>query len=158
MTSEGRLVRLGRRSRPLLALAVVSVLLACEGGPPARDAFNAPAVREFDTAGGVHIDVIREGEGRAAEDGDRVELHYRLELTDGTEVDASRRGKPLTFLVGGHEVIDGMHPAVRGMKPGEQRTVTIPSKQGYGGRAVGKIPADATLVFHLEMVDVHPRM
>lgn len=112
-------------------------------------------MRKLDDPSGVRVEVLREGEGRAAAEGDRVEVHYRLELQNGAEVDVSRRNKPLSFLVGGNDVIEGMHPAVRGMRAGELRRATIPPKQGYGPRSIGKIPAGATLVFHLEMVAVH---
>ncbi len=140
----------------MLTVALVGPL-GCPSQAPPRDAFDGPVLRSHtDEATGVEVEVLREGEGRAAAKGDRVKLHYRLELDNGAEVDLSPRGRPLSFLVGGSSVIDGMHPAVMGMKPGERRRATIPAKHGYGRRGIGKIPAGATLIFHLEMLDVHP--
>ena len=143
-------------------LAVFTLLLfvhapGCTPEPVARDAFDGSPIEERTTDEGVVIRVLRAGEGRAAQNGDRVEVHFRLELEDGSAMDESRKGKPLSFLIGSTgDVIDGLHPAVAGMQAGELRTVTIPSKQGYGGRRMGKIPPDSPLVFHLQMVEVHP--
>ena len=96
-------------------------------------------------------------EGRPAQDGDRVQIHYVLELDNGTVVDSSHGKRPLDFLLGRkRNVIDGMHPAVRGMRIGDRRTVRIPPKLGYGDRTMGAIPKKSTLIFHIEMVGVYP--
>lgn len=146
-----------RRSLFCASVVLGAGSLGCGSEAPPHEAFEGPVLRTHtDEDTGVVVEVLREGEGRAAAEGDRVELHYRLELDNGAEVDVSPRGKPLSFLVGGGSVIDGMHPAVRGMKPGERRRATIPAKYAYGRRGIGKIPAGATLIFHMEMVDVHP--
>ena len=41
------------------------------------------------------------------------------------------------------------------MKAGEKRTLTIPSSFGYGASGIpGVIPANATLVFDVELVSI----
>ena len=67
--------------------------------------------------------------------GDTVSVHYRGTLDDGTEFDSSHtRGEPLTFQVGGKQVIAGFDDALVGMSVGETKNVSIEPEQGYGPR------------------------
>lgn len=65
-------------------------------------------------------------------DGDIVRVHYTGTLDDGTIFDTSRDGEPLEFTLGGGGIISGFEDAVRGMRVGETKTVTIPSDEAYG--------------------------
>ena len=59
------------------------------------------------------------------------------------------------FDVGGGEVIKGWDQGVIGMRPGEQRRLTIPPKLAYGKRgSAPDIPPDATLVFDITVVQI----
>ncbi len=40
------------------------------------------------------------------------------------------------------------------MKVGETKTITVPPEKGYGAQAVGIIPANSTLIFDVELVDI----
>lgn len=64
--------------------------------------------------------------------GNRVTVHYTGKLEDGTVFDSSVGRDPLVFTVGRGEVIPGFDRAVKGMKVGERKTVTIPPVDGYG--------------------------
>jgi peptidylprolyl isomerase len=70
----------------------------------------------------------------AAKDGDTVRVHYTGKLDDGSVFDSSVEREPLEFELGSGQVIAGFDDAVRGMAPGEECSVTIPSEQAYGER------------------------
>ncbi len=64
--------------------------------------------------------------------GDKVKVHYRGTLEDGTEFDTSFGGDPLEFTLGENQVIPGFENAVVGMSEGDKKTVSIPPDEGYG--------------------------
>jgi FKBP-type peptidyl-prolyl cis-trans isomerase len=96
------------------------------------------------------------GKGATAASGDTVRVHYVGKLTDGTEFDASRKrgDEGFEFPLGAGRVIKGWDQGVVGMKEGGKRKLTIPPELAYGERAMGKIPANSTLVFEVEMLKV----
>jgi peptidylprolyl isomerase len=67
-----------------------------------------------------------------AERGNTVRIHYTGTLQDKSQFDSSHGRAPLEFTVGKGEVLKGVDEAVLGMKPGEQKTVTIPAEEAYG--------------------------
>jgi peptidylprolyl isomerase len=68
----------------------------------------------------------------AVKKGDRVKIHYKGTLKDGTVFESNFGGAPLEFSVGKGKVIKGFETAVLGMSPGETKTVTIKPADGYG--------------------------
>lgn len=88
--------------------------------------------------------------------GDLLHMHYSGKLEDGTEFDSSyTRDQPLTFTLGSGQVIKGWEQGLIGMCEGEKRKLVIPSDLGYGSSgAPPKIPADATLVFEVELIKI----
>lgn len=100
------------------------------------------------------------GTGAEAKAGNSVTVHYVGMLTDGTVFDASRNhgDQGFTFALGAGEVIKGWDQGVAGMKVGGKRKLTIPSDLAYGNRAVGSvIPANATLIFEVELIETDIR-
>lgn len=92
-----------------------------------------------------------------AHKGDRIKVHYRGSLTDGTVFDSSfERGDPIEFELGSGQVIKGWDQGLLGMCVGEKRKLRIPSKLGYGAQgSPPKIPGGATLIFDTELVAVN---
>ncbi|KAK6940481.1 FKBP-type peptidyl-prolyl cis-trans isomerase domain [Dillenia turbinata] len=92
-----------------------------------------------------------------AHKGDRIKVHYRGKLTDGTVFDSSfERGDPIEFELGSGHVIKGWDQGLLGMCVGEKRKLKIPSKLGYGDQgSPPTIPGGATLIFDTELVAVN---
>ena len=64
--------------------------------------------------------------------GDKVKVHYKGTLNDGSIFDSSQGREPLEFEVGSGQVIPGFDNAVVGLSQGESKTVNIPSAEAYG--------------------------
>jgi peptidylprolyl isomerase len=69
-----------------------------------------------------------------AKRGDTVSVHYKGTLDDGTVFDSSEGGDPISFTLGGGEVIPGFDTAVEGMSVGDEKTQRIDSENAYGPR------------------------
>ena len=104
---------------------------------------------------GIRHKVLTPGTGPKPIAGSRVKAHYAGRLLDGTEFDSSyTRGEPFEFTLMKGEVIKGWDLSLLDMQQGEKRLVVIPYKLGYGERgSPPTIPARATLVFEIELVD-----
>ncbi|MEY2879633.1 MAG: hypothetical protein RLZZ15_2013 [Verrucomicrobiota bacterium] len=87
--------------------------------------------------------------------GAKVVCHYDGRLLDGSRFDSSySSGVPFQFAVGMGNVIKGWDEAFLTMRKGEKRTLIIPHWLAYGARGQPpKIPAHATLIFEVELLD-----
>jgi len=105
----------------------------------------------------VDIIILEPGSGEEAQDGDAVTVHYKGTLEDGSKFDSSiDRGKPFVFTLGAGQVIKGWDTGVKGMKVGEKRKLIIPSSLAYGEQGIpGAIPANATLIFEVELLGIN---
>uniref|UniRef100_A0A0F7H0U2 peptidylprolyl isomerase n=1 Tax=Geranium phaeum TaxID=379952 RepID=A0A0F7H0U2_9ROSI len=92
-----------------------------------------------------------------AHKGDKIKVHYRGKLTDGTVFDSSfERGDPIEFELGSGRVIKGWDQGLLSMCVGEKRKLKIPAKLGYGAEgSPPTIPGGATLIFDTELVAVN---
>jgi FKBP-type peptidyl-prolyl cis-trans isomerase len=102
---------------------------------------------------GLQYRVITEGGGASPKATDRVTVHYAGRLLDGSEFDSSyKRGKPATFALNG--VIKGWTEGLQLMKEGATYEFYIPGDLAYGSRGRPSIPANATLIFKVELIKV----
>lgn len=106
---------------------------------------------------------IKLGEGREAEKGLSVTVHYTGWLYDSSSKDGKGkkfdssvdRQEPFVFILGVGQVIKGWDEGVDGMKVGGHLLITIPSEIGYGSRgAGGVIPANADLIFDVQLLGI----
>lgn len=101
------------------------------------------------------IEDTKVGSGSAVKSGDTVSIHYLGTLEDGTKFDSSYdRNQPFETKIGVGQVIEGWDKGVLGMKIGGKRKLTIPYQMAYGENAYGPIPAKATLIFEVELVEI----
>ncbi len=108
------------------------------------------------TASGLSIQDLHVGEGREVVPPAKVKVHYDGMLVDGTVFDSSRkRGQPAVFPT--NAVIKGWEEGLAGMREGGVRRLVIPAPLAYGERGhPPTIPANATLVFEIELISIEP--
>lgn len=108
------------------------------------------------TESGLRYKMIQKGNGKKAENGKMVSVHYTGQLEDGKVFDSSYpRKKPIEFPLGRGNVIEGWDEGIALLQVGDKARFVIPSHLGYGSRgAGGAIPPNATLIFDVELMDV----
>lgn len=105
------------------------------------------------TASGMVYIPIKEGKGTSPAASDKVKVNYRGTLVDGKEFDSSyAAGQPAEFQL--DRVIKCWTEGLQMMKPGGKAKLVCPPELAYGDRGAGVIPANATLVFEVELLDV----
>jgi peptidyl-prolyl cis-trans isomerase A (cyclophilin A) len=108
------------------------------------------------TESGLRYQFIQKGDGKKAESGKTVAVHYEGSLENGKVFDSSYpRKKPIEFRLGQGQVIEGWDEGIALLRVGDKARFVIPSDLGYGSRgAGGAIPPNATLIFDVELMEV----
>ena len=110
---------------------------------------------EASMSGQLIIEDTLIGTGKTVISGDTVKIHYTGTLEDGTVFDSSiTRNEPFETQIGVGMLIQGWDQGIPGMKIGGKRHLIVPAELGYGSRAVGSIPANSTLIFEVELLDI----
>ena len=105
------------------------------------------------TASGVVYLPRVEGKGPHPAATDKVTLHFRGTLVDGQEFDSTQhRGQPATLtLASGNKCwIEG----IQMMKAGGSARLICPPNLAFGKSGSGIIPAEATVIFDIELIAI----
>ena len=144
----------------LQALAKERAAAGAAGEKKSSEDFLAKAATEKGakkTASGLVYSEITPGKGDSPKATDKVKVHYEGKLIDGTVFDSSYKdGTPITFILS--QVVPGWTEGLQLMRPGDVWELTLPPELGYGEQDKGPIPANSTLIFKVELLDVfqHP--
>ena len=86
--------------------------------------------------------------------GEKVKVHYKGMLLDGTVFDSSfKRNQPIEFTLGVGQVIKGWDEGISLLGVGDKASFIIPSDLAYGEfGAGGVIPPNAPLIFEVELI------
>ena len=143
----------GPKINPMLQerMQKVQAQAAAEG-----EAFREKAAQEegaVQTASGLIFKELTAGTGVSPKATDRVKVHYHGSLIDGTVFDSSvDRGEPVTFAL--DQVVKGWTEGLQMMKVGGKAKLTIPPELAYGPGGRAGIPANATLIFEVELLGI----
>ncbi len=114
---------------------------------------SEPVGETVATKSGLQITMLKEGTGPSPKASDRVEVHYHGTFEDGTVFDSSvDRGKTATFPL--RRVIKCWTEGLQLMKVGGKARLVCPPNIAYGSRSKGKIPANSTLYFDVELIAI----
>ena len=102
---------------------------------------------------GVQYRMMKEGTGAYPKETDKVTVHYKGTLLDGTVFDSSiERGQPITFPL--NQVIKGWTEGMQKCKLGGKIQLYIPSELAYGEKTTGPIPGGSALIFEVELLKI----
>lgn len=100
--------------------------------------------------------VLEEGRGPLAKPENTVTAHCTGWLADGTKFWSSHdgEGKPMVNSVTGF--VKGFTEGLQTMRAGGKSLLIFPGRLGYGprGNPRAKIPANATLIFEVELLEI----
>ncbi len=128
-----------------------AVELAADGAPTIT-------VPDGEAPAELVVQPLIEGDGDVVESGQTITVHYTGVLWDtGAVFDSSwESGRPASFEIGTGAVIPGWDKGLVGRAVGSQLLLVIPPADGYGEAGSGQvIPPNATLVFVVDILDVH---
>jgi FKBP-type peptidyl-prolyl cis-trans isomerase len=130
-------------------------VIAAQNPPRQAQVAEAGAETPVTTSSGLVYQIVKRGAGPAAKPGQHVLIHETTALADGTVIYSTRtKGKPLKFLLGGKQAIDGVDEGVTGMQVGERRKLIVPPKLSKRTSYQDGLSPDATLYYEIELVEI----
>ncbi|AXB76191.1 FKBP-type peptidyl-prolyl cis-trans isomerase [Novosphingobium sp. P6W] len=128
--------------------ALVLVAAVSLGAAPAQTSPAAPTPAAATAAPKVRVETLTAGTGEKPPEHSYVLINYKGMLPDGTVFDQNQQ-MPMAL----DEVVPGFALGLVQMQRGGKYKLTIPPELGYGAQASGPIPANATLVFEIDLLD-----
>lgn len=107
---------------------------------------------------GLRYRIEKEGNGKKARKGMIAKVNYRVKLLSGRLCYSSDSTGPKSFLIGQDQEVTGLHEGVQYMREGGKAVFIMPAHLAHGLLGdTEKIPMHATLVYHIELLDLrHP--
>ncbi|MFP3014230.1 MAG: FKBP-type peptidyl-prolyl cis-trans isomerase [Arsenophonus sp.] len=108
------------------------------------------------TKSGLIYKIEKPGQGVKLTDKDTVVVNYEGRLINGSIFDSSyKRNESLTISL--DSTIPGWTEGLQYLKKGGKIQLIIPPELGYGKSEISTIPAQSTLIFNVELLDVKSR-
>ena len=105
------------------------------------------------TSTGLQYQVLEQGKGKKPTRQDKVVVHYKGELLDGTVFDSSyERGEPVDFDI--NRVVPGWTEGLQLMSEGSKYMLYLPPHLAYGERGAGMIGPNSALIFEVELLGI----
>ena len=102
----------------------------------------------------VKIIEIKEGSGKEAVVGKNAAVKYIGKTLNENGQEFIFDSGNFSFDIGSGKVIAGFDVGILGMKVAGKRILIIKPEAGYGDQVVGPIPANSTLTFDIELLDI----
>lgn len=151
------------RSYTLLACIVglAFVLTSCDTTEPETRRILIPrevqSSQYTTTESGLKYYDFIVGEGAEAGEDSRVTVNFAAWLSDQSLLSNTFDGdNPLTVDLASENIVEGWSEGVPGMRVGGQRQLVVPPSLAYGedGYPEGGIPANATITYEIELLEV----
>ena len=91
------------------------------------------------------------GTGEAAQSGDSITIQYSV-VDWGTGKTITSTWKTGPTMVQLSKLLPGLQAGIPGMKVGGRRVVVLPPKWAYGSQGTATVPANATLIFVIDLL------
>ena len=146
------------------ALFLLIAFTACGGDSEQGEARSLPPTagpRILDKGDGFTVEITADGGGAVAHFGDEVALtcETRVKGAEMMKITSTEGwDTPLRVRIGDPAVLPGLSRGIDGLSVGSKARIEVPPALGYGasGSPPTGIPADATLVFDVEILGVRP--
>ena len=122
-----------------------------EKGDKFRHEFAVKNSADSTASGIVYLIQDSGSDVRATDDRDTVKVNYRGTTIDGKEFD---KNEGISFPL--NRVIRGWTEGMKLVGEGGKITLVIPANLAYGERGPREIGANSTLVFDVDLLEVHP--
>ncbi|MDG1742330.1 MAG: FKBP-type peptidyl-prolyl cis-trans isomerase [Crocinitomicaceae bacterium] len=117
------------------------------------DKSEPPVIDKKVLTNGIEIKWFTHGNGVDIQDGDMVEIDYKVSLEDGKIVDGNHllKHKSFPFMVGFNMQTEGWDLALNEMRVGDHAEIFIPSELARGEKGIkGLIPPNANNILNIK--------
>lgn len=149
--------------RKLFALAFLLIIIAsCDTDTTDYGPIDKKIIEDYladsnltaqSTASGLYYIIGKTGGANHPNINSVVVANYKGYLTDGTVFDESKTGSPVSFAL--NSVIRGWQEGLQLIGVKGKIKLLVPSSLGYGSSGKGNVPANAVMIFDIELVEFY---